>query len=126
MVKLFINVRPRNLNEVIDDEILKVSLMCNDVKVPDGYLWECEFDRLILKQAINLSSYLESHGINIPIGLTCDPNDMYQGYCLIIDATNVKGSLNAIVSQFFSWTSIENQYIMDFDELVKDTWDGNF
>ena len=115
MIELFINIAPRHLIKKID-EILKVSLSCNETYVSDGYLWDCVFDRLALKQTINQNSYLNCHGNYLPIWLTYDPNDRHQDACLSIDVTNVKMSLKAIISQFFTWTSIKSRNIMYFDD----------
>ncbi|MCM1140393.1 MAG: hypothetical protein NC453_17630 [Muribaculum sp.] len=123
MVKLFRNVHPLRLNEEIDKEMLSVSLKAGVIKVPEGYLCECEQDNLVVQQAVSLSNYLEYHGVEIQVGLTCNPNEMYPGWILILDTKNHKGSVNAVVSKFFTWSSIENQYIMEFEELVQDSWD---
>lgn len=123
MIKIFTNLRPRPLIEQIDKEILLVSLASGDVKVPESYTWECEYDCQVLKQAINLSNFLDSHGIDISVGLTCDPNEMYPGWVLLIETGNYEGSFKPIVSRFFTWSSVENQHILDFDELIQDSWD---
>lgn len=123
MVKIYLNVIPRNLNEEIEKENLQLLIESGYIKVPDGYNCEYEYDCQLYQQAINLRCFLDEHGVNVSVGLTCAPNDMYPGWQLLVDTENTKDSFNAIVSRFFSWAGIENQHIIDFEELVKDNWD---
>lgn len=122
MAKLFLNVLPRRLNEVIDKEVLKASLETGVVSIPKGYNCNYENDCEVFQQAVYLRNFLDWHGVDVAVGLTCAPNEMYPGWQLIIDTRNYKGSFNAIVSRFFTWSGVENQHILDFDELVNDEW----
>ena len=122
MIKIFKDVCPRRLNEEIDKEILKTTLDEGIIKIPEGYDCDHDYDNQVYQQTINLHSFLDCHGVDLPIGVTCDPNEMYPGWQLIIDTENHRGSFDAIVSRFFTWSAVENQYILDFDELVNDEW----
>lgn len=62
---------------------------------------------------------MQLHGLNGRVGLVEKLSKNYPGWTLIIEADNVKGSINLLVGKFFGWDKIESQSILTFYEILE-------
>ena len=121
MTKLFIDVWPQShllsTNEFTEDFIKKL-LTLTDVETNIAYDEKDVISLVLLNAADNLKESMNLHEIDGNVGLIYNLSSNYSGWLLIVDAKNMKGSINPLVSKFFTWDRIESQNILTFDELM--------
>lgn len=125
MIKLYINSWPndRYLPPASQDpESVKRLLTSTDVETDMFFDPTDEVDIAFLNAADDLLHAFCMRNVNVKIGLRKNIayNYNYPGHLLIIVLENVRGSINPIVSKFFSWDRTETQEILTFDELMSD------
>lgn len=122
MKKIFIHVWPENVlatKALFTEEEVQKLLKLTDVAITDTFDASDAISIVLLNQADLLQESMIDHGIVSKVGLLFRRSPNYHGWNLIIETDAIKGSINPLVSNFFSWDRVESQSVMSFDELME-------